>query len=211
MKHEWTFGCAFALQLLTQAVRCQQSKDGAELTDYSVLNFLQDVQQLQHYDQLVFAHNRNATLPPAFVAQAQTELEELEKVADFKDFRLTASQNYEDQFVRNILTKLSVPIIHFNELSAVQLKQHFSMAHLLLVYLEESLEAQSALFKTLATSLKHRTHTNTLFLINNNNTTATCDERYLRQLFQYCWQSKMINVAALCADYKVYYRNLYIF
>ncbi|XP_050316972.1 uncharacterized protein LOC126751080 [Bactrocera neohumeralis] len=202
MKHEWTFGCALALQLLTQVVKCEQGTDGAELTNYSVLNILQNVRQLHHYDQLVFAHNRNATLGSAFVAQTQTELEEPEELVDYDNFRLSANADYEEQFIRKVMSELAVPIIYINELSAVQLRQHFRVELLLLVYLEESLEAQSGLFKTVATSMKHRTLSNILFLINNDNTTATCDELYLEQLFQFCWQSKMINVAALCSDYK---------
>ncbi|XP_054081263.1 uncharacterized protein LOC114803708 [Zeugodacus cucurbitae] len=202
MKHVWNFGRALAILLLMQAVKCQQSTDGPEFVDYTLLSFLQDVRQLQHYDQLVFAHNRNATLAPAFGALSQLELTEPEEVVDFKNFRLTTNQDYEDQFVRNVMTELSVPLIHFNELSAIQLRQHFSTALLLVVYLEESLAAQSVLFKALVASLKHRTHANILFLINNVNTTASCDQIYLSQLFQFCWQSKMINVAALCADYK---------
>ncbi|XP_018790147.1 PREDICTED: uncharacterized protein LOC108969717, partial [Bactrocera latifrons] len=202
MKHEWNFGCTLALQLLTQVVSCEQRTDGAELTDYSVLNILQDVRQLHHYDQLVFVHNRNATLGSAFVAQTQTELEEPQEVVAYENFRLTANVDYEEQFIRKVMSELAVPVIHFNELSAVQLKQHFRVELLLVVYLEEALVAQSGLFKTLATSLQHRTLSNILFLINNDNTTATCDELYLEQLFKFCWQSKMINVAALCADYK---------
>lgn len=209
MKLAWLFGSALELQLLTQVVRCQRSTGRPELSEYTVLNFLQDVRELHHYDQLVFAHNRNATLGPAFGAQTRMEVTEPAEVKDFKHFRLSASQNYEEQFIGNVMTELSVPLIHFNELSAVQLRQHFSTAFFLVVYLEESLPAQSALFKALVTSLKHRTLANILFLINNINTTATCDERYLKQLFQFCWQSKMINVAALCADYKVYYSMLY--
>ncbi|XP_036333294.1 uncharacterized protein LOC118744380 [Rhagoletis pomonella] len=168
------------------------------ITDEEVAEHVnQDVQRQDIFEQLVFAHNRNATEIAAFGAAMKVGVESELHVIKY-------SRNMdESQFIREAMVDLGIPVILLNELSKDFLKQHFSAALMVVVYIEESLAAQTALLRALVASLKHRTQSKVLFLINTESAKATCDDAFLRQLFQFCWRSKMINVVALCSDYKV--------
>ncbi|XP_054747621.1 uncharacterized protein LOC129253328 [Anastrepha obliqua] len=169
------------------------------MSDYTVVNFLQDVRRFHNYDQVVFARNRNITAFAAFRTGDLGSRNQAKRVSN--NFRLDV--DYETQFVQNLMTDLVVPVILFNELTTFGLRQHFSDALMVVVYLEDTLESQTGLLNALVASLDYRRQSKVLFLINNKDTTATCDDTFLQQLFQFCWQSKMINVAALCSDYKL--------
>ncbi|XP_017484615.1 PREDICTED: uncharacterized protein LOC108373260 [Rhagoletis zephyria] len=186
---------ALALLLITNAVIVFAAQ--FDLANYTLINFLQDVQRQDNFEQLVFARNRNATEMATFGAAMKIGVEsELNVIEDFRNLD-------ESQFIRDAMIDLGIPVILLNELSKDFLKQHFSAALMVVVYIEESLAAQTALLRALVASLKHRTQSKVLFLINTESAKATCDEASLQQLFQFCWQSKMINVVALCSDYKV--------
>ncbi|CAD6991562.1 unnamed protein product [Ceratitis capitata] len=171
----------YTLAILQLAHRANGQDIQLNWTDYNLLNFLQDIRRLHHYDQLVFAHNRNATFGAAFGELSGNALDE--GGVDFESFQAnrTGNVDYETEFVRYMMTELPTAVVLYDELSSFELKRHFSAALLIVVYLEEELMAQSALFKA---------------------TTASCETAFLRELFQFSWHSKMINVAALCNDYQ---------
>ncbi|XP_054747635.1 uncharacterized protein LOC129253335 [Anastrepha obliqua] len=185
-----------AFLFIIHAANC--AKIQLNLSDYTVVNFLQDVRRLHNYDQVVFARNRNITAFTAFRTPTNGELESRRQGKE-----VSLEVDYEMQFVQNLMTDLVAPVILLNELSVFPLRKHFSAALMVVVYVEESLESQTGLLKALLVSLEYRRQSKILFLINNSDTTATCDDTFLQQLFQFCWQSKMINVAALCSDYKL--------
>ncbi|XP_017484624.1 PREDICTED: uncharacterized protein LOC108373270 [Rhagoletis zephyria] len=192
---------SLALLLITSAVSGAAAQD--DLADYTVMNFLQDVQRLDNFEQLVFTRNRNATGLAAFGVAANIPLKSRHKeLRRYQNFMLDSTLD-ESQFVRDLMADLGVPVILMNELSKVLLEQHFSAALMVVVYMEEPLAAQTTLLKALVASLKHRTQSKILFLINTEKAMATCDDAFLQQLFQFCWRSKMTNVVALCSDYKV--------
>ncbi|XP_036333417.1 uncharacterized protein LOC118744455 [Rhagoletis pomonella] len=114
-----------ALLLITNAVRVVAAQ--FDLANYTLINFLQDVQRQDNFEQLVFAHNRNATEIATFGAAMKVGVEsELHVIKDSRNMD-------ESQFIRDAMVDLGIPVILLSELSKDFLKQHFSAALMVVV------------------------------------------------------------------------------
>ncbi|XP_036333544.1 uncharacterized protein LOC118744536 [Rhagoletis pomonella] len=108
---------SLALLLITSAVSGAAAQD--DLADYTVMNFLQDVQRIDNFEQLVFTRNRNATGLAAFGVAANIPLKSRHKeLRRYQNFMLDSTLD-ESQFVRDLMADLGVPVILMNELSTV--------------------------------------------------------------------------------------------
>lgn len=127
-------------------------------------------------------------------------------------------------FVKSLMASVQVPVLQLNELQSFYLKRHYCEHLLSIVYIDINIEGiqmtlndHKGLLQKLSRNLLHMTTTKVMFLVNfpldiNGDVgkvivSPKIDEDVIQgvlvQLFQYCWQQKIINVIAILADYQV--------
>ncbi|XP_037953563.1 uncharacterized protein LOC119683775 [Teleopsis dalmanni] len=158
------------------------------LTDYTAIDFLMDVQRFNVFQNILVVRNRNTTIAATFV-NSLTEIEDKNETSVELNHFLVA-----------IMTKLQVNVLQMNELSTpLFLKRYVNDNILSVVILDGLFLENSVLLQKFLINVREMTTSKVLFLSNE----AEVNTEYLTKLFHFCWQSKIINVAVLFADYQV--------
>ena len=184
------------------------------------------------YDNILIMQNQNATISNVFYTNLKDILTEHRITSHHGQGLSVQYVMVATTFVQQLMATLQVPIVQLNELQSFYLKRHYCEHFLSIVYIDINIEGiqmtlndHQGLLEKLSQNLLHMTTSKVMFLLNfaltlgddsNGNSSAdagayyastTIDDDIIRgvvlQLFQHCWQQKIINVVALLADYQV--------
>lgn len=184
------------------------------------------------FDNILIMQNQNATIANIFYKNFKDTTMEHHISNDYgQGLGVLSEMAATTSFVRELMATIQVPVLQLNELQSFYLKRHYCEHFLSIVYIDINIEGiqmtlndHQGLLQKLSQNLLHMTTSKVMFLLNfprditsNGNAGATTADVYnasvaldedvkrgvVLQLFQHCWQQKIINVVALLADYQV--------